>query len=143
MDPRFELQLGEHTLSFDRDRDFLQPTEIGLAFAQHLELPALQCGIALVHLEQVATEQGCLLAAGSSPDFQDGAALIRGVLRQQCQPKRQFRGRQPFARLWQIGRRKFPHLGILQKRVQPLHLIPSRPVCSDGVNHRTQFRKLA
>ena len=55
------------------------------AFARrdHLDLPALLGGVALVHAEQVAGEQRGLVAAGAGADFEDDVALVHRILGQQ------------------------------------------------------------
>ena len=58
---------------------------LGVACRQDLHLPALECGIALIHPEQVAGEQRRLVAAGAGPDLDDDIALVGGVLGQQQQ----------------------------------------------------------
>ena len=40
-------------------------------------------GIALIHAEQIAGEQRRFLAAGAGAEFEDGALLVGGVLRQE------------------------------------------------------------
>ena len=47
----------------------------------------MEFGVAAVHAEEIAREQRRLVAPGPGADFQDGAALIGGIARQQRQPK--------------------------------------------------------
>ena len=86
MDAGFELQPREHALAGDVGDDFLVAAGVALALRQHLDLPAVKLGVALVHAEQVAGEQRRLVAAGAGPDFDDRALLVGRVLGQEQEP---------------------------------------------------------
>ena len=79
----FEFQMREDALARDGGDDFLVAADLALAGREHLDLPAVRGGIALVHAEQVAGEQRRLVAAGAGADFEDGVLLVGGILRQQ------------------------------------------------------------
>ena len=81
----FEFQLGEGAAAADFGDDFLVAAHGAFARGDHLDLPALLGGIALVHAEQIAGEQRGLVAAGAGADFEDDVALVHRVLRQQRQ----------------------------------------------------------
>ena len=79
----FELQMGKGSCAIDVGDHFLVAAMLALAGGDHLHLPALEGGIALVHAEQVAREDRRLVAAGSGADFEDHVALVGGILGQQ------------------------------------------------------------
>ena len=83
MDAALELEPGENTPAGDFGYDLLEPSGRSFAGRQDLDLPALPLGVFDVHAEQVAGEQGCFVAAGARPDFDDCAALIGRVLGQE------------------------------------------------------------
>ena len=78
----FEFEPGEHVAAGDRGGRLLEPAEPGFGQVEHLEAPAAQRGVALVHAEQLGGEQRRLVAAGAGADFEDRVALVVLVLRQ-------------------------------------------------------------
>ena len=78
-----ELQPGIGAVTTDAADDFAIAAELRLARRQHFNLPALTLGKTRIHAEQVAGKQRRLVAAGAGADFQQHAALVVGVLRQQ------------------------------------------------------------
>ena len=82
---RFELEPREHVAAGDRGHRLLDAAEPGLVEIEGLEAPALPCGIALVHAEQLGREQRRLLAAGAGAHLEDGVARVGLVLGQQHQ----------------------------------------------------------
>ena len=108
----FELQLGEHAAAAHLGDDFLEAAHRALADREHLGLPALRGGVALVHAEQVAGEQRGLVAAGAGADFQDRVVLVHRVLRQQRQPDLAARALAPGLQRGLLGFRQLAHLGI-------------------------------
>ena len=82
----FEFELGEGAAAADLGDDFLVAAHAAFARRDHLDLPALLGGVALVHAEQVAGEQRGLVAAGAGADFEDDVALVHRVLGQQREP---------------------------------------------------------
>ena len=79
----FEFQFGERAAAPDFGDDFLEAAHGAFAGGDHLDLPALQAGEALIHPEQVAGEQRGLVAAGAGADFQHHVAVVHGILGQQ------------------------------------------------------------
>ena len=69
-------------------------------------------GIALVHAEQVAGEQGGLVAAGSGPHFKNGGRVLVLVLRGQQQGDLALQPRQPVLQRLQLVAGHGGHLGI-------------------------------
>ena len=57
----------------------LVAAEVGLGRVQHLDLPALGLGVAGVHPQQVAGEQGGLLAALAGLHLEDGVLVVGRV----------------------------------------------------------------
>ena len=78
-----ELEFGIGALADDLGDDFLVAAHFAQAFRQDFHFPALPFGVARIHAEQVAGEQGRLVAAGAGADFQENVAFVVGVLRQQ------------------------------------------------------------
>ena len=63
--------------------DFAVAAEFGFAGRQNLDLPALPFGVARIHAEKVTGKQRRLVAARAGADFEQHAALVVRVLRQQ------------------------------------------------------------
>ncbi len=80
---RFELQPRKHALAGHGGNDFLVAAGFALACRQHLDTPSLGGGIAFIHAEKITSEQRRFRAAGSGADFDNGTALVGGVLGQQ------------------------------------------------------------
>jgi hypothetical protein len=80
---RLELQLAVAAVADHADHHFLEAADFARAFAHQLAAPALALGVARVHAQQVAGEQGRLVAAGAGPDFQERVAHVIRVLGQQ------------------------------------------------------------
>jgi hypothetical protein len=59
-----ELEVPERPLAADPERGLAQAPQLGRDELQRLELPAHLIGVAVVHLQEVAGEQGRLVAAG-------------------------------------------------------------------------------
>ena len=81
--------------------------------AEDLGLPTFDAGVVAVHFEQVAGEQGRLVAAGAGADFHDDARAV-GVLAadgeiQQLAPQRLAL----VAQLRQLGLGQLAHLGVV------------------------------
>ena len=64
-----------------RGDDLAIAADLALARRKHLDLPAMQRGIALVHAEEIAGEKRRLVAAGPGAHFEDGAAVVGRVAR--------------------------------------------------------------
>ena len=67
--------------------DLLVAADLALARREHLDLPAVQRGVALVHAEEVAGEERRLVAAGAGAHFEDGAAVVGRVARHEQHAK--------------------------------------------------------
>ena len=65
----------------DRDGDVLVAAEVGLGGVEDLGPPAAPLGVPQVHPQQVAGEQGGLLAALAGLDLEDHVAVVVGVAR--------------------------------------------------------------
>src|SRR6185437_16704017 len=78
------------------------------AFFEDGELPALKIGIALIHAQEVASEQRRLVAAGAGPDFEDCVLLVRLVAGEQQDADRMLHLVEFFLDLGDLG---FSHLG--------------------------------
>ena len=81
-----ELQPGPRGLArlgvpagLDRDAHVLVAAEVGLGGVEHLGAPAAALGVAQVHAQQVAGEQGRLLAALPRLDLEDDVPVVVGV----------------------------------------------------------------
>ena len=98
MHARFELEPREHVAAGDRGDRLLDSRRCrSRDSSMHLELPAVQRGIALIHAEQIGGEQRRLVAAGAGAHFEDGVALVGLVLGQQHELARwRFELGQPF-----------------------------------------------
>ena len=70
------LELAEDALALHAERDFLEAAELGGAVVEDLDLPALVLGVLLVHLVQVACEEGRLVAAGAGADLHDAPGAV-------------------------------------------------------------------
>jgi hypothetical protein len=90
VDAGFELEPGEHALAGDARDHLLVAAEIGGGGGDELHAPALILGITLVHADEIAREQGRLVAARAGANFEHGRALIGGVAGQQLQRERAF-----------------------------------------------------
>jgi len=81
MRARFEFQPGVSPLADDPGNDFLVAAMLAGAFAKWFQRPATQFGISEIHAQQVAGEQGRLVASRPSTDFQKHVAGIVWVAR--------------------------------------------------------------
>ncbi len=71
-----ELEVPERALAGDAERDLAEAAQLGRHQLERLELPAHLLGVAAVHLEQVAGEQGRLVAAGAGADLDDQGRMV-------------------------------------------------------------------
>ena len=108
----FELQFCVGAAAFDLGDDFLEAADGAFARRNHLDLPALQRGEALIHAEQVAGEQRGLVAAGAGADFEHDAALVHRVLRQQRDADLLLQRHALLLERGPLDFRKLAHLGI-------------------------------
>ena len=70
-------------VAVDLDDGLFVAADAGLVGVQQFHLPAALLGVAHVHPQQLAREQGRLLAACRRAHFQDDVFLVVGVLGQQ------------------------------------------------------------
>ena len=87
MNARFVFEFGEGAAAVDFGDDFFIAAHRAFARGHQLDLPSLLGGIALVHAEQVAGEQGGLVSAGAGADFENHIALVHRVLGQKRKPQ--------------------------------------------------------
>ena len=112
MDAGFEFEPLEHVAAGDRDDRLLEAAEPGLRQLHHLEAPAVQRGVALVHAEELGGEERRLLAAGAGAHFEDGVALVGLVLGQQHEPHLALELGEPLVERGQFASGERTHLGI-------------------------------
>ena len=105
-----ELQPREHAFAGDRGDDLLVAAEVVLRDRDDLHLPAAQLGVAAVHAEEIGSEQRRLVAAGAGAHFENGAALVGGVLRQELDPQLLLQFLATRLERFQIGARHGDHL---------------------------------
>ena len=74
-------------LGLHGDLDVLVAAELGLGGVDDLGLPADALGVAQVHAQQVAGEQGGLVAARAGLDLEDDVLVVAGVARDEQQPQ--------------------------------------------------------
>src|SRR6478609_329111 len=83
----FEFEPREHAAAVDLGDDFLVAARRSLARRELLDLPAMRLGVALVHTAEIAGEGPCFVPAGTGAHFNDDAALVGSVFRQECEPQ--------------------------------------------------------
>lgn len=76
-----ELHDGVDAVALDLELDGLKATGLAGAGIEHGSLPAARLAKALVHLVQVAGEDGRLVATGGGADLDDGVLVVVGVAR--------------------------------------------------------------
>ncbi len=118
VDAGFELQPREHATAAHLGDDLLEAAGFALALRQHLDLPAVEVGIALVHAEQVAGEQRRLAAAGAGPDLEDRALLVGRVPRQEQLPDGIDQDLDPLVESGGLLAGDLAHLGIVEQRLE-------------------------
>ncbi len=141
MDTRLELQPAEHAVPRYRGDDFLVAAGIAFGDAVDLDAPALRRGIAAVHTEQVAGEDGRFVTAGTSAHFEDGRGVDVLVLRRQQQGDPVFQLGQRIFQVAQffLGQRR--QLGVAHGRhlFQLGHLATRLDQALDRVGDRLDF----
>ena len=91
---------------------FLDAAEPVSAYSMISNRQPFAAGVFLVHAEQFGGEQAGLVAAGRRADFQDGAAGVGFVARQQGQADLLLQGRQAVLQVVQLGFRQAAHFGV-------------------------------
>ncbi|OIQ81230.1 hypothetical protein GALL_370110 [mine drainage metagenome] len=107
----FQFRVGTEPIDFGND--FPVPANFRFAGRNHFHAPTLALGIAAVHAEQVAGEQGGLVAAGTGADFQEDAAFVVGIPGQQQLLQLQRRGFQLFTPKPDFLGHEIPHFGVM------------------------------
>ena len=112
VDAALVLQLAVHPAALDRRDAFLEPADAGVAARHHVDLPALPLGVLAVHPEQLAGEQGRLVAARAGADLEDDVLLIVGILRDEKDLQIADEGVAPGGEGFQLFLRQLAHVGI-------------------------------
>ena len=73
------LHNGVHAVARYLELDGLEAASLGRAGIEHFHLPTARLDKALVHLKEVAREDGCFVAAGSGANLDDGVFVVVGV----------------------------------------------------------------
>ncbi len=143
MDARFEFQPGEHPPAGDIGDDLLVAAGIALTLLEHLDLPAMDVGIALVHAEEIAGEQRRLVAAGPGTDLEDGTLLVSRVLgkEEHADPVGQRLDLLVERLRLLLGHRR--HLRVADQRLEVVALGFSLPQVLDRLAHRFELGALA
>ena len=114
---------------------------ITFAGRDHLDPPALEGRIALIHAEEVADENRRFIAAGAGPDFEDDIALIGGILGHQKELELLLEFRDAPVELGLLGLRHLDHVLVARRD----HLVETGEVRShlgEGarrIHHRPQL----
>ena len=111
MPATFVLQFAVDSFALRRDRDLLEPAQLGGAGRQDLELPLLRLAMLLVHFKQVAGEQSRFVAPGPGPYLHDAPAAV-GIFAAERQLQQLVPKRIPFS--LQFGQLRFGQLAHLQ-----------------------------
>ena len=103
----------------------------------------MQGGVTLVHAEQVAGKDRCFVAAGAGTDFQDCAALVHRILRQQRDTDAFFERLELLVKRGNFGLRHIAHFRIIQHGLEIADLGLNAAPGLDFLDHRREFRKFA
>ena len=142
VDAAFELQPAEDALAGDGGDDLLVAAGIALGGRVQFDLPAAGGGVTGVHAEQVAGEQGRLVATGACADFQHGRGVLVGVTRGQQQGDAALHlGKGVLQNLQLIGGH-LRHLGVSGHGLEIGHLGPRPRQRHDGVGDGLHLRML-
>ncbi len=143
----FKLQLTVHAVAGNFGNHFFETAVFAFVGAHHLDTPAAAFRIAAVHAEQIAGKDRRLIAAGAGAHFEEAAALVIRIFRQQQHLQlllQRFTGR---PRLFQLFLRHLAHFRIVQhhfRRLQILlHLTPFQEAAADVGQLRVFSRQRA
>jgi hypothetical protein len=136
VDAAFELQPAEDAVAGDGGDDFLVAPGVALGRRVQLDPPAARRGVARIHAEQVAGEDGGLVSAGAGADFQHGRGVLVGVARGQQQGDVALHVRQAGVQGVQLVGGHGGHFGILGHHRQVHDLGPHLCQRRDGVGDR-------
>ena len=127
-----ELEPREDAAALDLGDDLLVAAGRALAFGDDLDPPALELGVARIHAEEVAGEERGLVAARAGADLEDGALLVRLVLRQEQDAQvlrrpleRLLGARAARPRRARASPRRSP--GSAMQRLEPVEVVLARP----------------
>src|SRR5436190_4992026 len=140
MHPGFELELGESSASSNLRNDFLVAAHCAFAGRDYLDLPVLFRSIPLIHAEQIACEERCLVATGTGTNFDDDVALVHGIFRHERKLYIVLQGSPLLLELRFLGGHHGTHLGIglrvRDERIEIFDLADNGAValhsCDDG-----------
>ena len=113
MDAGFEFETLEDVAAGDLGDRLLVAADAGIRDLDHLEAPALQHGVALVHAEELGGEQRRLLAAGAGADLEDGVLLVGLVLGQEHGLHIFVERQKALPHGVEFAFREFAHLGVV------------------------------
>src|SRR5690606_27214413 len=142
-------ELCIRALAGDAADDFLVAAVLALMRGQHLDAPAVLLRVARVHPEEVAGEQGRLVAAGPRADLEEQIRVVVRVLRHEMERELALAGLALLAKRGRLLLAELAHLRILAARKLLgggellLELAVSREVAGDGLEPRVLPRELA
>ncbi len=147
MHAQFEFELGEGAAAADFGDDLLVASHGAFARGDHLDLPALVRGIALVHAEEIAGKERGLVAAGAGADLEDDVALVHRVLGQQRQLDLSFERRALLLEFRPLGERHRAHFGvgcgIRNERIEALDLGDDAAIVLHRPDDRSELGEFA
>ena len=147
MNAGFEFELGKGAAAANFRDDLLVTAGAPFARRYDLDFPALLGGIAFVHPEEVAGEQGRLVTAGAGANFEDDVAFVHGVLGNERELDLSFERRAPLFERRPFGTCHVAHLRIdrriLEHGVEACELGQNRAIVLDGFHDRLEFREFA
>ncbi|KAG1241291.1 hypothetical protein G6F68_016849 [Rhizopus microsporus] len=109
-----ELQAPVGAVAVDARDHFLVAAQFRRAFRHQFHAPAARFRVPRVHAQKVAGEQRAFVAARARADFQEHAAAVIGVARQQQQLQRAFQAFQLATARFDLVFRHRLHVGVRQ-----------------------------
>src|SRR5206468_9963900 len=88
-------------------------------------------------------EKGCLVAAGTGADLEDGALLVGRVLGDELAAYGLAQARDPLVERLRFAPRQHPHFRIVEEGIKPLALGFGRGQLADRLVDRRELRPLA
>src|SRR5678815_3522299 len=80
MHSALELKLAKSPRTLNRQDNVAETPDSTLLSVHQLDLPAAPLGIARVHAQEIAREQGCLISAGPRPNLQQDVLVVVRIL---------------------------------------------------------------
>ena len=139
MHPAFELQPAEDAVAGDGGDDLLVAAGVALGHAVDIHPPAARGGVARIHAEQVASEQGRLVPAGAGAHLQHGRGVLVRIARRQQQGDLTFQLGQAVGQGAKLVLGHGRHFRVGRHRLQVRHLGADARQALDGVGDRLQF----